>query len=111
MSNINKNHPYRKKWGQNFLADTNLLDKIARIINPKSSDQFLEIGPGEGALSERIFPYVEKMVAVEIDPLLVKKLTINPFFNGMHVMHGDILMTNIDEMPLNNPVRVIGNIT
>ncbi len=110
MSNINKNHPYRKKWGQNFLADTNLLDKIARIINPKPSDQFLEIGPGEGALSERIFPYVEKMVAVEIDPLLVKKLTINPFFNGMHVMHGDILMTDIDEMPLNNPVRVIGNI-
>ena len=110
MNKINKNHPYRKKWGQNFLVDTNLLDKIARIINPKSSDHFLEIGPGEGALSERIFPYVENMVAVEIDPLLVKKFTVDPFFNGMHVIHGDILMTDIDEMPLNNPVRVIGNI-
>jgi len=106
----NKNHPFRKRWGQNFLTDTNLLDKIARTIDPKSSDQFLEIGPGEGALTERIFPYVDSMVVVEIDPLLVKKLKNKPIFNGMEVIHGDVLLEDIDGMPVNDSVRVIGNI-
>ena len=40
-------HPFRKRWGQNFLADRNLLDKIVRTIDPKKSDSILEIGPGE----------------------------------------------------------------
>ena len=52
------NHPFRKKWGQNFLVDNNLLKKIANTINPQSDDSILEIGPGEGALSEKIFPIV-----------------------------------------------------
>ncbi|GIS53883.1 hypothetical protein Ct9H90mP29_09250 [bacterium] len=72
MSTANKNHPFRKKWGQNFLTDTNLLDKIAKTIDPKSDDDFLEIGPGEGSLTERIFPYVNDMVVVEIDPFSYK---------------------------------------
>ena len=79
MNSTNKNHPFRKRWGQNFLTDTNLLDKIARTIHPTSSDRFLEIGPGEGALTERIFPFVDSMVVVEIDPLLVKELKTNLF--------------------------------
>ena len=110
MNSTNKNHPFRKRWGQNFLADTNLLDKIARTIGPRSSDHFLEIGPGEGALTERIFPYVEEMAVVEIDPLLVKELKNKPIFNGMDVIQGDILLEDIDGMPVNDPVRVIGNI-
>ena len=110
MNSTNKNHPFSKRWGQNFLADTNLLDKIARTIGPRSSDHFLEIGPGEGALTERIFPYVEEMAVVEIDPLLVKELKNKPIFNGMDVIQGDILLEDIDGMPVNDPVRVIGNI-
>jgi len=110
VNSTNKNHPFRKRWGQNFLADTNLLDKIARTIGPRSSDHFLEIGPGEGALTERIFPYVEEMAVVEIDPLLVKELKNKPIFNGMDVIQGDILLEDIDGMPVNDPVRVIGNI-
>ncbi len=70
------NHPFRKKWGQNFLVDTNLLNKIANTINPEPDNCILEIGPGEGALSEKIFPVV----------------------------------FNIDELPISNPIRVIGNI-
>ncbi len=66
------NHPFRKKWGQNFLVDNNLLKKIVRTINPKSDNYILEIGPGEGALSEKILPIVKEMVGVEIDPLLIE---------------------------------------
>ena len=55
-------HPFRKKWGQNFLTDTNLLKKIVETIEPKADDNFLEIGPGEGALTDRIFPKVKNLV-------------------------------------------------
>ena len=110
MNSTNKNHPFRKRWGQNFLTDTNLLDKIARTIHPTSSDRFLEIGPGGGALTERIFPFVESMVVVEIDPLLVKELKNKPIFNGMDIIHGDVLLEDIDGMPVDDPVRVVGNI-
>ena len=47
MSTHKHSHPFRKKWGQNFLTDSNLLDKIARTIDPESEDRFLEIGPGK----------------------------------------------------------------
>ena len=64
----------KKKWGQNFLVDKNLLKKIVSILNLKSEDRILEIGPGEGALTELMLPAVEQMTAVEIDPELVAYL-------------------------------------
>ena len=64
----------KKKWGQNFLVDKNLLKKIVTTFNPKKEDRVLEIGPGEGALTELILPLVHKMAAVEIDPLLFQIL-------------------------------------
>ena len=110
MSTANKNHPFRKKWGQNFLTDTNPLNKIAKTIDPKSDDDFLEIGPGEGSLTERIFPYVNDMVVVEIDPLLIKVLKARPMLKGVEVVHGDILLQEIEDLPIDEPVRIIGNI-
>ena len=70
-------HPFRKKWGQNFLNDSNLLNKIVKIVDPLPEDTVLEIGAGDGALTEKLFPHVKKMLAVEIDPLLIKKLSNN----------------------------------
>ena len=40
-------HPFRKKWGQNFLNDINLLNKIVEVVKPQTEDLFLEIGPGD----------------------------------------------------------------
>ena len=105
-----KKHPFRKKWGQNFLTDKNLLDKIVRTINPKDYDNFLEIGPGEGALTERVFPKVNSMAVIEIDPILIKELKNKSILNGLQIMHGDILLKDIEEISIDNPVRVIGNI-
>jgi len=67
-------HPFRKKWGQNFLNDSNLLNKIIKTVNLSAHDTVLEIGAGDGALTEKIFPHVDKMLAAEIDPLLIKNL-------------------------------------
>ena len=103
-------HPFRKKWGQNFLTDKNLLEKIVRTIEPKADDNFLEIGPGEGALTDRIFPKINSLVSVEIDPLLIKVLEGKPGLKGVGIVHGNILNQNIDALPINNPVRIFGNI-
>ncbi|MFL3007017.1 MAG: 16S rRNA (adenine(1518)-N(6)/adenine(1519)-N(6))-dimethyltransferase RsmA [Candidatus Neomarinimicrobiota bacterium] len=103
-------HPFRKKWGQNFLTDKNLLEKIVRTIEPKADENFLEIGPGEGALTDRIFPKINSLVSVEIDPLLIKVLERRPGLKGVEIVHGDILNQTIDALPINNPVRIFGNI-
>ena len=107
---VNKNHSFRKKWGQNFLADPNLLKRITRTIDPRPDDLILEIGPGEGVLTERILSKVKAMVAVEVDPLLIKYLQDQTQLQDLIIIHGDILLQQIDEMPIENPVRVIGNI-
>jgi len=103
-------HPFRKKWGQNFLADRNLLDKIVRTIDPKKSDSILEIGPGEGALTELIYPIVKEMVAIEIDPMLIEHLKNQKSLKGLNIVHGDVLLQDIESLPVKNLVRVIGNI-
>ena len=103
-------HPFRKRWGQNFLADRNLLDKIVRTIDPKKSDSILEIGPGEGALTELIYPIVKEMVAIEIDPMLIEHLKNQKSLKGLNIVHGDVLLQDIKNLPGKNLVRVIGNI-
>ena len=103
-------HPFRKKWGQNFLADRNLLEKIVRTIDPKKSDSILEIGPGEGALTELIYPIVKEMVAIEIDPMLIEHLKNQESLKGLNIVHGDVLLQDIENLPVKNLVRVIGNI-
>ena len=103
-------HPFRKKWGQNFLNDNNLLNKIVKTLNPLSHDTFLEIGAGDGALTEKIFPHVKKMLAVEIDPLLVNKLTQNKNLEGLSVIDGDILNLNLENLNLKCPIKIVGNI-
>ena len=103
-------HPFRKRWGQNFLVDRNLLDKIVRTIDPKKSDSILEIGPGEGALTELIYPIVKEMVAIEIDPMLIEHLKNQKSLKGLNIVHGDVLLQDIENLPVKNLVRVIGNI-
>ena len=108
---INKEtHSFRKKWGQNFLIDPNIVKKIYRTIEPINSNNILEIGPGEGVLTKIILPEVNKMVSIEIDPVLVNKLNNSHQLKKLKVVNKDILKTNIYDLDIDNPVRVIGNI-
>ena len=65
------NIPIRKKWGQNFLIDKNIIKNIIKIINPSINDFIIEIGPGKGALTVPLSKKVKDIIAVEIDPLLM----------------------------------------
>ena len=100
----------KKKWGQNFLVDKNLLKKIITTFDPKKEDRVLEIGPGEGALTELILPSVSRMAAVEIDPLLFQILQSLKHLKNCHFIHKDVLSLELNSLPFPPPLRIIGNI-
>lgn len=103
-------HFAKKKWGQNFLIDPNLLRKIIRTIDLSEKDNVLEIGPGEGVLTELILPAVDGLAVIEIDPILVEYLRSLDSINSCHIIHGDVLWLELKTLPINRPVKVIGNI-
>ena len=103
-------HLAKKKWGQNFLIDPNLLSKIIRTVGLNREDNTLEIGPGEGILTERILPTVNSLAVIEIDPLLVEYLRSLNSIKGCHIIHGDVLWLELNSLPIDRPVKIIGNI-
>ena len=68
MSKARNNSIFAKKsFGQNFLIDQNIIDKIINAANPASADTVVEIGPGRGALTERLIDLAGEVIAVELD--------------------------------------------
>ncbi|MGH1411521.1 MAG: 16S rRNA (adenine(1518)-N(6)/adenine(1519)-N(6))-dimethyltransferase RsmA [Mycoplasma sp.] len=65
-------HFFKKKWGQNFLRNNHIIEKIIDQIDNDS--YVIEVGPGDGALTKRILSKVKKLVAIEIDSDLIEKL-------------------------------------
>ena len=102
-----KQHPFRKKWGQNFLRDPNYIIKIIKLINLNKKDTILEIGPGDGALTDLIHKKVNNVHVVEIDPLLTDYLN-NKAYGNVTVHRGDILEWDLSILP--SDYKVIGNL-
>ena len=105
-------HKARKRFGQNFLHDAGVIDRILRAINAKSSDRLLEIGPGQGALTQGILSSGGQLDVVELDKDLIPIL--NQQFAGMSnfsLHQGDAL--KFDFKSLNaapRTLRVVGNL-
>jgi 16S rRNA (adenine1518-N6/adenine1519-N6)-dimethyltransferase len=99
----------KKKWGQNFLVDNNLLDKIIKTIDITAEENVLEIGPGQGALSEKLVDVAKSLSMVEIDPDLIKILEVHEKLSGLKIINQDILKVDLDSLEIDSPV-VIGNI-
>lgn len=99
----------KKKWGQNFLVDNNLLDKIIKTIDITTAENVLEIGPGQGALSEKLVDVAKSLSMVEIDPDLIKILEVHEKLSGLKIINQDILKVDLDSLEIDSPV-VIGNI-
>ena len=64
-------HRARKRFGQNFLNDANIIDKIVRGISPKADDNLVEIGPGQGAITAPLLAACPNLNVVEIDQDLI----------------------------------------
>ena len=91
FSTSNKEHiPIRKKWGQNFLIDNNVINKIIKVINPRIDDIIIEIGPGKGALTTNLSKKVKKICGIEIDPLLFQYMKDKKIDN-LNLINEDVL--------------------
>lgn len=104
-------HP-RKRFGQNFLQDQNIIRKIVAAINPKSKDHIVEIGPGLGALTKQVLPLAQKMDAIELDKDLIPELEQNCKSLGeLNIHQADALSFDFSSLITNNhKIRVIGNL-
>ncbi len=82
----------RKRWGQNFLCDENVLEKIMASAQLQPEDRLFEIGAGLGVLTQRLAPHVSEVITIEIDPLLIPILQEQlRTFPHVQVVHGDVL--------------------
>jgi len=98
-----------KKFGQNYLQDQNILNKIAAEINPLPGNHILEIGPGTGALTEKLINKAGKMTAVEIDKRVIENLQYR--FPTLYLISNDFLEVDLNSINSENKkLRVVGNI-
>ena len=97
----------KKKFGQNFLQDQSVIERIVNAFNPQKQDEIYEIGPGHAALTEHLVEYTDNLNLVEIDNDLVPKLLVK-FDRKKNVVihHQDALLLKLP----NENTRVIGNL-
>jgi len=106
---------FQKKFGQNFLIDTHVLEKIIKAAQIDKDDFVLEIGPGIGTLTQYLCEKAREVVAVEIDRMLIPILeeTLASYSN-VTVFNEDILKldlkTLIEERNAGRPIKVVANL-
>ena len=89
----------RKKYGQNFLIDANILRQIVEAAEITKEDLVLEIGPGLGALTEQLLKAAGKVIAVEVDQVLIPVLQENlKDYSNLVLLNEDILKVDLDAL-------------
>ncbi len=99
-----------KRFGQNFLIDKSILNRMADACSLKGDESVLEIGPGQGALTRVILPRVGSLTAVEADARLLERLRQEFQGTTLNLHHADILTFNIASLKESLPIKVVGNI-
>lgn len=101
-------HQARKRFGQHFLVDDNVLSAIVGSIAPLKTDSVVEIGPGLGALTQWLLKYLDHLHVVELDRDLAEKLRTGSWASKLSVHQGDVLKFDFSQLPA--PLRVVGNL-
>src|SRR5690554_7396094 len=99
-------HQARKRFGQNFLHDPGVIERIVRSINPKPDDAIVEIGPGLGAITEEILAINPGLQVVELDRDLIPVLRTK-FFNypDFKIHEADALSFDFRQLVTDRPLR------
>jgi len=107
---------FKKSLGQNFLIDTNVLNRIVDFAEMSSETAAIEIGPGIGALTEQLAKRAKKVIAFEIDQRLlpILKETLEPYDN-VKIIHSDVLKANVkqvveEEFEQDQDIMVVANL-
>ena len=101
-------HRARKRFGQNFLSDPNIIRRIIDAIKPQDGDILVEIGPGLGAMTHPLIERVPHLHVVEIDRDLIARLRERYSPDRLSIHEGDAL--KFDFSTLGAPLRVAGNL-
>ncbi len=112
--NVMQARPQRPRWGQHFLRDPLILDRIASSLAIRPGEWVVEIGPGRGALTERLLSRGARVLAIEIDDQFVSYLkTKFSESKAIEVIHGDVLEIDLGELigaRSSQGIAVIGNL-
>ena len=101
-------HRPRKRFGQHFLVDESVLDRIVRAIDPRPGDRVVEIGPGLGALTRHLLDGVPSLVAIELDRDLAARLRRD---SRVEVIEADVLKVDFAALAREGSgLRVVGNL-
>lgn len=105
-------HIPRKRFGQNFLHEKRVIEKIVTAVDPQADDRLIEIGPGQGALTGMLLPHLNQMEAVELDrdllPILERKFKTH---SGFKLHNADALAFDIgDCFEGAGDLRIVGNL-
>ncbi len=95
----------KKKWGQNFLRNRGAAERIVAAVEPRDGEIVLEIGPGEGALTEKLLDLGRPTVAIEIDPELAARMR-SRFGDRLTVVNADAIDADLPQQPY----RAVGNL-
>jgi 16S rRNA (adenine1518-N6/adenine1519-N6)-dimethyltransferase len=110
------NFNFQKKFGQNFLIDTNILESIIEAADVNKEDCVLEIGPGIGTMTQYLCENAREVVAVEIDKKLIPILETDTLssYDNVTIINEDILKVDINKIvqEKNNgkPIKVVANL-
>jgi len=100
----------RKRFGQHFLVEPAVIERIVREIDPRPGDALVEIGPGRGALTAPLVERVGALTVIEIDRDLAARLRRTP---GLTVVEGDVLTVDFAALPgaaHGAKLRIVGNL-
>jgi 16S rRNA (adenine1518-N6/adenine1519-N6)-dimethyltransferase len=104
-------HRARKRFGQNFLTDPHIIQRIVNTINPVAGELILEIGPGQAALSRPLAETDAELHLLEIDRDLAARLQIMFKPGGRAEVHtGDALQVDFSKIVDDRPFRLVGNL-
>ena len=112
MSSV-MHHRARKRFGQNFLRDTGVIGRIVHeAIDPRPGERLVEIGPGQGALTEPLLDAADSLEVIELDRDLIPGLRVQFFNYPNFVIHeGDALKYDFAQLRGDGaPLRVVGNL-
>ena len=108
-------HHAKKRFGQNFLIDDMIIERIVDSINPQLDDRIIEIGPGLGAITKLLLQRTDELHVIELDRDVIPKLFFNCRNEGKPIIHEmDVLKFNFSEFRKENnadkKLRVVGNL-
>src|SRR5512139_1266777 len=101
-------HKARKRFGQNFLVDEQIIADIISVIRPMPDDNMVEIGPGLGALTRPLLKSLKRLHVVEIDRDIIARLKTDYPQDKIVIHEGDALKYDFAELPA--PLRIVGNL-